>query len=231
MNMHYNTFIKISAQILLLYYNSIIILKNDKDKSPKNYLFFFNFELNRILNNYNKKINLYQTVDLLQLLIKNHYQIIGLFDYVANQLNMSGGFFYGEYDSVYTKILNVLDIIIDFMSIIPTNNIFQPEIIAPLQIFSMLSNLVRGDFVLAFYSFITLIPGVGNIVGAGSKIIYKLLNYIIDQIHNAKQMKRLEDLEIGKEIYRFTNYDPMINYIPESLNSIENDDILIGNQT
>ena len=231
--MHYNTFIQISANLLLLYYNSIAIIKNDNihefNLMATNYLHFFHQESTKIFNCYHIKIKFKHTKKILLLIIDHHYQIKKIFDSVNNKLNMSGGFFYGEYDSVYTKILNILDIIIDFMSIVPTNNIFQPEIIAPLQIFSTISNAIRGDFVLAFYSFITLVPGVGNIVGAGSKIIYKLINYIIEKLQSAKQIKRLEDLEVGKSIYTFTNYDPTINYIQESLESIDNEDLLIVN--
>jgi hypothetical protein len=88
---------------------------------------------------------------------------------------------------------------------------------------------MRGDFVLAFYSCLSLIPGIGNVISSGSKIIYKLINYIIDKIQSAKQIKRLEDLEVGKFIYTLNNYDPTINYIQESLHSIDNEDLLIGN--
>ena len=233
--MHYNIFIQIFAHLLLLYYNSIKILKKsnknnkDFDLMAINYLHFFHQESTKIFSQYHTKIKFKHTKKILFLLIDHHYQIKKIFDTISHKLNMSGGFFYGEYDSVYTKILNILDIIIDFMSIVPTNNIFQPEIIAPLQIFSTVSNAMRGDFILAFYSFLTLIPGVGNIVGAGSKIIYKLINYIIEKIQSKKQIKRLEDLEVGKSIYTFTNYDPTINYIQESLESIDNEDLLIGN--
>ena len=234
MDHHYNTFIQITTKILILYYNNIYIFKNS-NKSINNFLYFFYIELTKIFKYYNKIIIFDQTIDILLLLIKYHYNILNLFNQIDNKLYMSSfsqqnaGFFYGEYDSVYTKILNILDIIIDFISIVPTNNIFQPGIIAPFQIFSIISNAMRGDYVLAFYSCLTLIPGIGNVIGAGSKIIYKLINYIIDKIQSSKQIKRLEDLEFGKYIYKLNNYDPTINYVQESLNSIDNEDLLIGN--
>ena len=230
MDHHYNTFINITTKILILYYNNIFVYKNS-NQSTINFLYFFHIELTKLFNYHYKTIHLNQTIDILLLLIKYHHNILNLFNQIGDklELELKGGFFYGEYDSLYTKILNILDIIIDFISIVPTNNIFQPEIIAPFQIFSMISNAMRGDFVLAFYSCLTLIPGVGNVVGAGSKIIYKLINYIVEKLQNDKQIKKLENIEIGREIHKLTNYDPTINYIQESLESIDNEDLLIGN--
>jgi hypothetical protein len=240
----------IFANIIYLYYDNVKILKqyyldNKKiNNKLQNFLIYFHNSINDILKFYDVQyeITLDETHTILNVLLQNHIFIkrninkihkihincINKLNNNANLVEQNGGFFYNKYDSIFTKILNVVDILIDFISILPKHILFDNDIIAPFQIFSGVSNLMRGNFVFAFYSFITLIPGIGNTVGAGSKIIYRLIDYIYNRIYEKKQIIQLNNIENMKKIYKLSNFDPIKNYINENLNDIENEDLLIG---
>jgi hypothetical protein len=240
-------YVIVISKIIYLYYKNIKKFKN-KYKTIKtdysilfnNFLIYFQKSINEILKLHNiLQISYDESLIVLNLMVNNHNKIkkiIGKTNKIYNNcqkkmtINMDGGFFYNKFDSVFTKILNVIDILIDFISIVPKHILFDNDIIAPFQIFSGLSNLMRGNFILAFYSFITLIPGIGNTVGAGSKIIYRLINHIYDRIHAKKQIIELNNVENMKNIYKLSDFDPLSNYINENLNDLENDDLLIGNK-
>lgn len=241
---NYLEFKIILAYILILYYKSVLIFKkyikiHKQFNKPiiQNYVYYFHNELNNILKLFNISINLYESINILYLLIQNHkhiIKIINYFDFLGNDCKLgliqTGGFFYNKYDSIFTKILNIIDIIIDVITIIPNHVIFNSiyHIMGPWQLMAMISNLIRGDYLLAFYSFITLIPGIGSIMGSSLKIIHRIVLFILEKLYVAKQDIFLQDIEAMRRIYKITDFDPLNKYIPyENLNSIENEDLLI----
>jgi len=85
------------------------------------------------------------------------------------------GFFdrlYGWYDdtSVFTKMLDIIDTILDIAGFIPGLGI-------AIDIAGFLLSAVRLKFVDAFFSLINIIPVVGSFIGTPGKYITKFLRY------------------------------------------------------
>jgi hypothetical protein len=239
---NYTNFKLITTSIILVYYKSLHNFKNHIRETKfsffrfKNYLYYFYKTINKILKKYNIKLSIIKTNSILFLLLDNHKHISKLFNKfntiyfncIDEIKEQKGGFIFKEFDSVFTKILNVVDIVIDFLTIIPNHILFNSPILAPWQLMSLISNLMRGDYMLAFFSFITIIPDVGLVVGASLKIIYKIVSFIIEKIYVAKQDIYLQDIESMRRIYKLNEFNPLHNYTPyESLNSIENEELII----
>lgn len=225
MTNNYDVFIIIVTNIIKIYIQTTNNV-NINNIELFNHIYFFYFKIKKIFLEHNYKITLNDAIFIFKHLAKNHDILVKLFDGKIND-EMSGGFFYNEFDSVYTKILNILDIFIDIISVVPTNNVFPVEFISPFQIISMVNNLARGEYFLGFMSFISLIPGIGNIIGAGSKIIYKFSNYIYDRSIVNKQIDKLDDLENMRNIYKLSNFNVSHNYVNENLENIANEKLLI----
>jgi hypothetical protein len=90
-------------------------------------------------------------------------------------------------------------------------------------------NLGCGDYMYAFYLFISLIPGISSIVGGSLKIMHAIVRYIFEKEQDKVKHKYLDNLEAIRTIHKnVANYDPMYKYTKfESLDSIENEELLI----
>jgi len=193
-----------------------------------------------LLEPYDVKISINETIDIILSLLNNHThikKIINMFNKISNKCSkklnikkynksLSGGFFYNKFDSVFTKILNVVDVLIDILSIIP-NHLLTTSIhhfIGPYQLISSFTNLVRGNYLLAFFSFIAIIPGIGPIVGSSLKLMHRIVVYILEKIYASKEILYLEDVENMKYVYKLEDFDPIKKYgPPESLDEYEYD--------
>lgn len=247
-----NEFKLLSCSILLLYYNSIYKFKKiyilnkrhkllDTSRLVSNYLYYFHNNINILFGKVNITVNINNTINILISLLKNHKHIKKLFNYFNNISNkcskslqknkkQNGGFFYNKFDSVFTKILNVVDIIFDVITIIPNHVLTTSlhHIAGPYQFISSFTNLARGNYLLAFFSFIGIIPGIGPVVGSSLKLIHHIVTYILDKIYVAKENIYLEDIESMRYVYKLDEFDPLKKYTPyESLDSIENEELLL----
>lgn len=239
---HKQDFSHMTTSILLTYYNSIQKLKKQTNthETHHNFMIFFYNYLKQHFSNITFK---YSNAILLSL-AKNHCHVKRLLK-IMNLINkeikpLKGGFLYNTYDTPYTKILNIVDVIIAILGLFPLQfvtanlqNIIDPQhlqnIIGPYQLISLFLNLSRGDYMFAFYSFISLIPGIGSIIGSSLKIMHIIIRYIFEKERNKVQHNYLNDIEQMKIINKMVvDYDPTYKYTKyESLNSIENEDLII----
>ena len=244
---HISEFKLLISSILLLYYNSINKFKKTKSLNKvkiSNYVYYFHDNLKILFQPYDIKISINETIDIIICLLHNHVHVKKLFNmfnkiskrcYLSNnklckELNrnriQSGGFFYNKFDNVFTKILNVVDILIDILSIIPnhflTNTLH--HFVGPYQLISSFANLVRGNYLLAFFSFISIIPGIGPVVGSSLKLMHHIIVYILEKIYASKEILYLQDVEIMRHVNKLEEFDPIKKYgPPESLDEFEYD--------
>ena len=110
---------------------------------------------------------------------------------LCSKYNQKGGFFFNKYDNKYMKSLNIIDFLFDIINLIPNQIISKNYnfITMPYAVSSLLLNLFRGDYDFAFYSFLGIIPGIGGILASSTKIIHRIIRYII----NAKKVEDVED--------------------------------------
>jgi hypothetical protein len=224
----------ITSDILTTYYANIQILKKCNADYDNFIRFFHNYLLTHFPNitfNMSKKI--------LLLLINNHTYIkkyLNLMNYTFKKCNRSftvqtGGFLFNTYDTIYTKVLNIIDVTIAAISIFPTQFISDDlqSIVGPYQLISLFLNLSRGDYMLAFYSFISLIPGLGSIIGGSLKIMHMIIRYMYEKEQDKIKHKYLDEVEQIRIIHKMiANYDPTYKYTKyESLNSLENEELLM----
>jgi len=245
---HISEFKQLISSIILLYYNSINKLKKTQPLNItkiSNYVYYFHDNLKILFGSYNIKISINETIDIILCLLHNHTHIkklFNIFNKISKKCNkkikkikktkktkktdQSGGFFYNKFDNVFTKILNVVDILIDILSIIPnhflTNTLH--HFIGPYQLVSSFTNLVRGNYLLAFFSFISIIPGIGPVVGSSLKLMHHIIVYILEKLYASKEILYLQDVEIMKHVYKLDDFDPIKKYgPPESLDEFEYD--------
>ncbi len=232
-----NKFKYIITHILSHYLKSIYVLKKYiiKNKLSKletsklyvNYSYYFN----KIVSKVFKNISIIKSNEILILLLNNHTQIKSVLNKFNNIIQQSGGFFYNKYDSVFTKILNIFDVIIDLLTLVP-NTIFTTSlnhILGPFQLIAMFLNLSRGDYMLSFFSFISMIPGIGTIVGPSLKLISRLVEFIHNKNVTYQQEKEIDNVLNMRHMYKLEDFDPLRKYTKwSSLNDIENEDLIIS---
>lgn len=227
-----------TTSIISTYYNGINKLKtSDKCKiiTPSSCNNFDNFMIyfyDYLKQFHFKNITYEQSNKILLHLVNNHENIkkcLNTINYIIreSEINQNGGFIFNTYDTVYTKILSIIDIIISLIGFFPTS--FIHDMIGSYQLISLFIYLSKDNYMFAFYSFITLIPGIGTIVGTSLKIIHLIIKYIYDKKQENIQHEILNQTEQIKILNKMmTNYDPNHIYTKyESLNSIENEDLLI----
>ena len=79
---------------------------------------------------------------------------------------------------------------------------------------SFILNILRGDHDFAFYSFIGMIPGVGGILSASSKIIHRIIRNIIYQQKEQKAENYYKEIQTTRTIHEFlkkNDYDKLDN--------------------
>ena len=131
-----NKFKYIITHILSHYLKSIYVLKKYiiKNKLSKletsklyvNYSYYFN----KIVSKVFKNISIVKSNEILILLLNNHTHIksvINKFNKVNKVIHQNGGFIYNKYDSLFTKILNIFDILL--LNFIQELNVFEFEFI------------------------------------------------------------------------------------------------------
>lgn len=196
-----------------------------------NYAYFF---YNYLKKNHFFDISLYQSNELLILLLDNYKLIKKLTKQFGSKriiakLNQNGGFIYNKYDSVYTKILNMVDVIMSFASLILSSNSMMANVLQPYLIVSGFMNLLRKEYVLAFYSAISIISYVGMSIGSSLKIIHYIVSYVMTYRETKKKMIHVDEKITMRELNRILiNYEPSNIYIPtEGIETIENEVLLI----
>ena len=128
----------------------------------------------------------------------------------------NGGFLYNKYDNRYVKTLASIDFIFDVISLIPENMLTKNynNIYFPYGVTSLLINLFKGDLDFAFYSFISLIPGVGSMVAASAKIVHRILRYILNRNNVEDIEKYYKQIQANRRVHAFLKdeqYDKLNN--------------------
>lgn len=232
-----NKFKYILTYILSHYFKSIYVLKKhiikhklsklDTSKLYVNYSYYFN----KIVSKVFKNISIIKSNEILMLLLNNHTQIKSVINKFNKVIQQSGGFLYSKYDSIFTKILNIFDVIIDLLTLVP-NTIFTTSlnhILGPFQLIAMFLNLSRGDYMLSFFSFISMIPGIGTIVGPSLKLISRLVEFIHKKNVSYQQEKEIDNVLNMRNMYKYEDFNPLRKYTKWSpLNDIENEDLIIS---
>ena len=118
-------------------------------------------------------------------------------------LNQQGGFFYSRYDNKYARALNIIDFFIDIINLIPNKTLSMNynNITLPYGIVSFILNILRGDHDFAFYSFIGIIPGVGNIISASFKIIHRIIRNIVYQKKEDTLQSYYSAVQTNRDVY------------------------------
>ena len=158
-----------------------------------------------ILKEY-QKYNFYFT-KIEKLMGKIDYEVFG---------KQNGGFLYNKYDNRYVKTLASIDFIFDIISLIPENMLTKNynNIYFPYGVTSLLINLFKGDLDFAFYSFISLIPGVGSMVAASAKIVHRILRYILNRSNVEDIEKYYKQIQANRRVHAFLKdeqYDKLNN--------------------
>lgn len=207
----------------------------NKNYQKKNFLKNLMIDINTTLNTNFDKIRIYH---ILLSYNKYNYYFNKLNDLkckidsqLCTQFNQSGGFFYNKYDNKYMKTLSIIDFLFDIINLIPNQMITSTTdfVTMPYAISSLLLNLFRGDYDFAFYSFLSIIPGVGGILGTSGKIIHKIIRYII----NSKKVENVEgyykQILAARRVHDFVkdeNYEKLNNpYIGEFENQYNYEEI------
>ena len=135
---------------------------------------------------------------------------------IIYESGQSGGFFFSQYDNKYYKALNIIDFLIDIINLIPNKIISKSynNVTLPYAMVSFILNILRGDHDFAFYSFIGMIPGVGGILSASSKIIHRIIRNIIYQQKEQKAENYYKEIQTTRTIHEFlkkNDYDKLDN--------------------
>lgn len=132
------------------------------------------------------------------------------------KIEQSGGFFYNKYDNKFIRMLSTVDFVLDLIALIPnsiiTNN--NNNIKFPYGIISLMINLLRGDYDFAFYSFLSLIPGVGSIIASTSKMIERIIRYAYNRTENDDIEEYYKQIQAVRRVHDFVkdeNYDKLDN--------------------
>lgn len=122
-----------------------------------------------------------------------------------NEIIQSGGFFSRGYDNKYTKALNVIDFLIDIINLIPNKIISKnySNVTLPYAIMSFVLNILRSDYDFAFYSFIGMIPGVGSILSASSKIVHRIVRNIAYQNEENKKKNHYKEIQTTRKVHDY----------------------------
>ena len=121
----------------------------------------------------------------------------------------NGGFLHNKFDNKYVRTLSTIDFLIDIVALIPnrmlTDNLNNVKL--PYGLVSLLLNLIRGDYDFAFYSLLSIIPGIGSILAASSKIIHRIIRYA----NNTENIKDIEgyykQIQSVRRVHSFLNDD------------------------
>ena len=143
---------------------------------------------------------------------------------LCNNYNQKGGFFFNKYDNKYMKSLTIIDFLFDIINLIPNQIISKNYnfITMPYAVSSLLLNLFRGDYDFAFYSFLGIIPGIGGILASSTKIIHRIIRYII----NAKKVDDVEgyykQILAARRVHEFIKDENYENLDNPYIGSFEN---------
>jgi hypothetical protein len=192
----------------------------NKNYNNKNFINKFN---NKIKNEIGIQIDDKRVANLLISYYKYNYQfdkinnLINKLDFeLCNNYDQNGGFFFNKYDNKFMKSLTVIDFLFDIINLIPNQIITKNYnfVTMPYAISSLLLNLFRGDYDFAFYSFLGIIPGVGGVLASSSKIIHRIIRYII----NSKKIENVENyykqILAARRVHEFIkdeNYEKLEN--------------------
>ena len=200
--------------------NNLESFFKNKKYNNKNFIYKFNNKINKEIgiNLDNKRIS-----NLLISYFKYNYQfdkinylITKLDNELCNNYNQNGGFFFNKYDNKFMKSLTIIDFLFDIINLIPNQIITKNYnfITMPYAISSLLLNLFRGDYDFAFYSFLGIIPGVGGVLASSSKIIHRIIRFII----NSKKIENVENyykqILAARRVHEFIkdeNYEKLEN--------------------
>ena len=155
-----------------------------------------NHKLFKLLLNYHKYGHYFEKVKNLKYLINS-------------ESIQTGGFFSRGYDNKYTRALNVIDFLIDIINLMPSK-IFSKSyhnVTLPYAIMSFILNILRSDLDFAFYSFIGMIPGIGSVLSASSKIVHRIIRNISYQNHESKKEDNFKKIQITRKVHDYIKND------------------------
>jgi hypothetical protein len=200
--------------------NILELFFDKKDYNKKDFLKKIKI---KIKNDINLELDDKRTSNLLLSYFKYNYhfnKINSLKNKFDNELcsnfNQKGGFFFNKYDNKYMKALTIIDFLFDIINLLP-NQIISTNynfVTMPYAIASLLLNLFRSDYDFAFYSFLGIIPGIGGILASSTKIIHRIIRYII----NFKKVENVEEyykqILAARRVHEFIkdeNYEKLDN--------------------
>ena len=128
-----------------------------------------------------------------------------LYREIDSSCNLKGGFISNEYDNKFTKILNLIDFILDLIKFIPNNILAKnhPYIGLPYGIISIMLNLFRNDYDFAFYSFLGVIPGIGGLLSSSIKFIHRVIRHIVMQKDISSNMNYYKQIQSARRVHDF----------------------------
>lgn len=184
---------------------------------------YFNYLHNYIKKYHYKNITTEESNNIIYLLLNNYKNIKKIIKIIDTH-KQQGGFIYNKYDSIYTKILNMVDVIMSWASTLIGSNILQPYFIV-----STFMNLTRKEYMLAFYSVISMISYLGMLIGSSLKTIHYFYNYIMTYRNTQKELIKNNEREMMIELNKIlVNYNPSKIYVQsEPLESAINETLLI----
>tara|TARA_Y100000589_G_C27070503_1_gene595181 strand:- start:176 stop:889 length:714 start_codon:yes stop_codon:yes gene_type:complete len=194
----------------------------DKNKEYKNKGFLKKLS-DQIYDITKNKLSNKSIYNMLEIYLKNKSnlnKILNAKSYIYKTIDenyeMKGGFLSNEYDNKFTKMLNLIDFLLDIIKFIPNNILTSNNLYVglPYGIISILLNLFRNNYDFAFYSFIGVIPGLGNLIGASMKIIHRIINFITTGnkiIENKKYYKNIQSARLVHDFLKDDKYEKINN--------------------